>query len=643
MSDVSILINFKNEVSLKQFNPLESASNFTSIFVMVLLLISLYGCAEGPKEGDDDSYTEIRGKKESCMVCHDQLKGYSDYHNPENIGCSVCHLGDPGELDKDAAHASMVLIPGNLADAAQTCGTCHPSELEKVQTSLMTTNSGLVAVDKFVFDEAHSPDGQYDIRNLGHSAADQHLRNLCANCHLGAEKSAYGPITELTRGGGCNACHLNYSKSAEEDLTEYLASGKQVLPSFHPATDIQVGDTHCFGCHSRSSRISTNYMGWQETLSHLQEVEGDPAYKAFKDGRIYKRQPEDVHHASGMLCVDCHGVKDVMGDGRSYTHEEQAVHLACVDCHYKEEPNTIDFDRLDRESILVFSHRDFEHQGKAMLIQAKDSAPLVNTYMEEAKAFLIGKADKIVRNINPQPDACARDVAHQDLTCSSCHSQWAPRCIGCHNSFEKNDPMAYDLLEKKVAESGWVEHVYEFSADLPALGVRERDGERHIEPAVPGMILTIDHDSFDGDSLSGTVFKRLYAPNSPHTIGKESRTCISCHNNPSALGYGKGNLEFDVSQKENHWIFTPEYAENIIDGLPEDAWIPFLGLPKSQVYSTRSDFRPFDIEEQEQILTVGACLKCHNPESPLMRRSLISGINPLLLERSEQCVLPNFE
>ena len=610
-----------------------------------MVLVSFFAflsCTEGPKQGEADSYIKLEGKSESCLVCHDQLKGYSEYHNPENIGCAVCHLGQPLAFDKDSAHASMVLIPGNLADAAQTCGTCHPNELHKVETSLMTTNSGLVAVDKFVFDEAQSPDGHHDIRNLGHSAADQHLRNLCANCHLGAEKSTYGPITQLTRGGGCNACHLNYSESAEEQLAQYLASGKQVLPSFHPATDIQVEDTHCFGCHSRSSRISTNYMGWQETLSSGQDVQGDIGYKTFQDGRVYKRQAEDVHHASGMLCVDCHGVRDVMGDGQTYTHEEDAVHLTCNDCHYKEQPNTIVFDSLDRESILVYSHRGFEHEAKPMLMRAKDSMALVNTYVEEGKAFLLGKADKILRNIVPQPDICARDAAHKDLTCSSCHSQWAPRCIGCHNSFEKNDPMAYDLLEKKVAESGWVEHVFEFSADYPALGVREKDGKRHIEPAVPGMIMTIDHDSFEGDSLSGMAFKRLYAPNSPHTIGKESRTCVSCHANPAALGYGKGNLEFEMSQKQNRWTFTPEYAENSNDGLPEDAWIPFLGHPKSEVFSTRSDFRPLDPDEQKRILTVGACLTCHAPDSRMMQRSLSSGLNPLLLNRSEQCELPNF-
>ena len=117
---------------------------------------------------------------------------------------------------------------------------------------------------------------------------------------------------------------------------------------------------------------------------------------------------------------------------------------------------------------------------------------------------------------------------------------------------------------------------------------------------------------------------------------------MSCHANPAALGYGKGQLEFDTNNNERQWEFTPEYALNENDDLPEDAWIPFLGRPRSEVYSTRSDFRPFDREEQKRILTVGACLRCHAPDSDLMQRSLSEGINPLLLELSDQCELPRF-
>jgi len=627
---------------MKRFVIFKGITSATGLVFLLGVFFVTRSCMNGPPADQSDSYASIAEGKESCMSCHDQLKGYSEYHNPENIGCAVCHLGQPGSMEKDSAHASMIRIPGNLADASETCGTCHPSELHKIENSLMTTNSGLVAIDKFVFDEAATPDGHYDIREIGYSAADRHLRNLCANCHLGAQKKEYGPITELSRGGGCNACHLNYSEEAEEELENYMNSGGKVLPGYHPASDIAVGDMHCFGCHSRSSRISTNYMGWQETLESEEKVAGNPDFRSFQDGRVYKRQTEDVHHASGMLCVDCHSVQEVMGDGRRYTHEEDAVHLSCSDCHYKELPNTIGYDQLDRESLLVFTHRGFEHRDKRMLMTQNDSIALVNTYLLDDQAYLIGKGDRKVREISRQPDICARDSAHKDLSCSSCHSSWAPRCIGCHNSFETDDPMAYDLLEKKVAESGWVEHVFEFSAEPTTLGVREKDGGRHIEPAVPGMILTIDHDSFDQDSLTGTVFKRLYAPNSPHTIGKQARKCTACHVDPVTLGYGKGNLEFRAFGSSGNWVFEPEYASNPNDGLPEDAWIPFLKTTGASVFSTRSDFRPLNLEEQERILTVGACLQCHAEDSSLMRKSLLTGIKPLLLERKEQCRLPNF-
>ena len=80
----------------------------------------------------------------------------------------------------------------------------------------MTTNSGLVAVDKYIFGETDSPDYQFHIKNIKNSPSDKHLRDLCANCHLGAEKKEFGEITIMSRGGGCNACHLNYSENSKD-------------------------------------------------------------------------------------------------------------------------------------------------------------------------------------------------------------------------------------------------------------------------------------------------------------------------------------------------------------------------------------------------------------------------------------------
>lgn len=582
---------------------------------------------------------------ESCIQCHGNTKGYSKYHNPDNIGCTSCHLGNATTMNKEASHEGMVLIPGNLADAEQTCGKCHPNELKKIQNSLMTTNSGLVAVDKFIFGEADSPDYHYHIQDIQFSPSEKHIRDLCANCHLGAEKKEFGPITQLSRGGGCNACHLNYDENSKSDLARYLNSDKKEIPTYHPATNIFVGNEHCFGCHSRSSRISTNYEGWQETLLDETDVLDKAGYKTIEDKRVYKYIQEDVHHTKGMLCIDCHSSHEVMGDGKLYTHEEQAVKLQCSDCHFKEKPNTIPYDSLDLESMLVFSHRGYQHFDKPILAVEKEGHPLVNTFVDSlGNAFLIGKKDGKLHPLNPQPDICKRDEVHQDMACSTCHSAWTSRCIGCHNQYDPEVTQAYDLLDKRYVKGQWKEYVAEFSSSLPALGVRESSEEKkHIEPAVPGMILTIDKGSYaDNEVRKDVSFHRLYAPNSPHTTISQARDCKSCHNTPDAIGYGKGKLTFDVETAK--WHFIPEYALNEYDALPEDAWIPFLKpVHDSIINSTRTDFRPFTEEEQKKILLIGACLQCHNSQDKVMQQSLVKGIQPLLKSFTKDCVVPKWD
>lgn len=624
-------------------------SKWWFVFLMTIVLIALFFWIKN----DAPFYTSQTNSEyvavevpsdESCIQCHGHTKGYSKYHNPENIGCTSCHLGDPTTMDKEASHKNMVLIPGNLADAAETCGKCHPNELKKIQTSLMTTNSGLVAVDKFVFGEADSPNYHYHIKDIEDSPSEKHLRDLCANCHLGAEKKTFGAINQRSRGGGCNACHLSYDTNSKADLTNYLNSDKKTLPTYHPATNIFIGNEHCFGCHSRSSRISTNYIGLQETLLDETDILDKTGYKTLDDKRVYKTLQQDVHHSKGMLCIDCHSSHEVMGDGTLYTHEEQAVKLQCSDCHFKEKPNTIPYDSLDLESMLVFSHREYKHNDKPILAVEKDGHPLVNTFVDSlGNAYLIGKKDGKLHPLNPQPEVCKRDVVHQDMACSTCHSAWTSRCIGCHNQFDPDETRAYDLLDKRYVKGQWKEYVAEFSSSLPALGVRESSEVRkHIEPAVPGMILTIDKGSYTDNEIGKDVsFHRLYAPNSPHTTVSEARDCKSCHNTPEAIGYGKGDLRFDVATAQ--WRFTPEYALNAHDNLPEDAWVPFLNpVHDSIVNSTRTDFRPFTVPEQKQILQVGACLQCHDSKSKVMQQSLMNGIQPLLKRLSKDCVVPKW-
>ena len=58
-----------------------------------------------------------------------------------------------------------------------------------------------------------------------------------------------------------------------------------------------------------------------------------------------------------------------------------------------------------------------------------------------------------------------------------------------------------------------------------------------------------------------------------------------------------------------------------------------------QMVSTRSNVKPFNISQQQNILTVGACLICHADNSQIMQQSLIN-FDSLVAKRSLECVMP---
>ena len=203
------------------------------------------------------------------------------------------------------------------------------------------------------------------------------------------------------------------------------------------------------------------------------------------------------------------------------------------------------------------------------------------------------------------------------------------------------------MLNHKSTKSSWVEYVGEYFAEIPTLGVvgnvneenNKKNQQKKIEPFIPGMIMTLDKSKYTKDN-SPAVFKRLFAPSSPHTIQKESRSCKSCHNNSLALGYGRGELNYKIENGKGKWTFSPFYEKYEYDNLPQDAWIGFLTEPEKNI-GTRTNVRPFNLEEQKRILTVGACLTCHKSTSKVIKKALFN-YKEVLNNLSEKCILPNW-
>ncbi len=629
---------------------------FLFIFYVVLIIIGYFFRGENwewtwnvqeahnpfhPVPIQADSYNiysaDIRSN-EGCIQCHGNVSGFSPSHDPYAIGCTSCHLGNPFTPDKNEAHRNMVLFPGDLKYAGKTCGTadCHPDIVERMQSNIMTTNSGMVSVDRYVFKESDSLSGECHIQDIGFTAADQHLRDMCSHCHLGNPKHQFEAVNETSRGGGCIACHLNYSELASEELEYYLNSERKdaFSPHTHPELSLNISNDHCFGCHSRSGRISSNYEGWHETT--LTRIPDTGDFRQLEDKRIFSKEHADVHFEKGMLCIDCHSSYALMGDGIFHAHKEEQVKIACEDCHFHETPKVVDIKDLDFESKKIMEIKGWDTIDHKVII-GKSGYAIVNSFItDREQAKLITNNSGELLPLNPPSEKCLRDGEHSGLSCQACHSKWVPQCIGCHNEFDKNIT-GYDLLEGEEKEGSWVEYVGEYFASEPVLGIIDEPGkEREIYTFTPGMIMTIDLSAFNEDD-SDEIFHRLYAPTDPHTTSLTGRGCKDCHLNPLMIGYGRGNLNYDSATAE--MIFNPRFSTEPSDGFPQDAWIGYLLDPGNEKAATRYYHRPFNIKEQKQILIVGYCLYCHDEESDVMKRSLIN-FQEVMDRRGEKCIIP---
>ena len=573
-------------------------------------------------------------KTESCLQCHAAMKGLSESHNASATGCYACHKGDPYSMNKNKAHLNMILVPGNFSNVRQTCGTqsCHTDITNRMQKSLMTSQSGIVAVDKFVFGEATSPNDTFQVKNLGHSAADTHLRNLCAGCHLGTEKTRTGNAEWLERGGGCNACHLLYNDEASASLKRMQDKTSEGSTEIHPSIDIQVSNNRCRSCHSRSGRISLSYEGWNETGEEI-PPNGVVETNVLPDRRVLQYVQADVHHQRGMACIDCHGSYDVMGDGKHHTHKEGAVSVQCRDCHPTGIVDTELISSLpDKESQMIAWLRKTDQKIRVVLTE-KNQRPLLNTRVDSLdRIFLTDKLSGKIHESKPAASVCTKGKGHSRLSCGSCHTAWVPQCIGCHNTFEK-ETVGFDMLTGKRTKGAWVEFAGKSFAEPPVLGVNTQTNQ--VVTVVPGMVVSIDEGSFEKGK--GKRFHRLYAPTSGHTTQKEARSCKSCHNNPLALGFGRGELIYKITENAGSWTFEPRFAPNENDHLPEDAWTGFLQEAQPP-FATRDWLRPFTIAEQKRIMEVGACLNCHDEKSKVMDWTL-NDYEQTLAKRSKKCIL----
>jgi hypothetical protein len=550
------------------------------------------GRAKGIGKGPD----RAGGRTERCVTCHvkpDEDPGGA--HARAALGCASCHLGNPLAFEKERAHEGLEREPGALSTVAMTCGRedCHARESARVATSPMTRASGIVSVDRFAFGEIALPDSRQTVADVLGAAratpAEFHLRKLCAGCHLGTRRVNRDDAIH-GNGSGCAACHV--------------ARRENDLPRAHPPIDARVSSDRCFGCHSRSGRISLTYEGLAE-IEPAQAAGAEAtcaAPVALPDGRPVCRAAPDVHQAAGMACIDCHLHTELMGDGTARVHQEEQTEITCEACHgpvreggevpWREVKDEISKEIREREEREEDSLRrvkrgegsapdaaarlgrteapnnplskksstsspdatgqlvgnvppDISLSKKSPFAASPDAptrlgrrgTPILNLLRNSSSSssswVLVRKLDGIALPVKQTPrDANHTRKGHERLSCSACHAAWAPRCDTCHTSYDASKTQ-WDFAAGKPTAGAWVERSEGFSWGPPLLGAQS-DGK--IVPAAPGMILDIDREAAGG----GKTSHRLLAPMEPHSTGKKSRTCESCHRAPAAPDFEAG-------------------------------------------------------------------------------------------------------
>jgi len=387
----------------------------------------------------------LSGQIDMCLSCHDDKPDKA--HGRKVIGCFSCHLGNPLAGTPKEAHKGMVLNPGDLRVAQNTCGQegCHVEQVKHVKNTLMATNRGIISTLQYYWKEIKDNNGTLTVEKLLENPYNQkglatdYFRKLCATCHLWLPKDTLpGFLSE--KGGGCTACHYT-----PKDKVPRQHKGK------HPLITKQIPMENCVRCHNRSGRIGLSYQGLYESEGYGAPFEdGEFSSLQLEDGRFIQKIHPDIHYEKGLVCIDCHNQKELMGDGRQRSHLYQQVEIRCETCHGGQ-----------------------KHLEKLLKEQKSNKKyPTLNNLVQDKKGQILlkGKIDNKNHPLQPLLENRCRNPQHKRLSCQACHSTWVPQCYGCHVRYDKGKTQL-DKLSLQETFGLWQEYRSYMRYESPILGV----------------------------------------------------------------------------------------------------------------------------------------------------------------------------
>ncbi len=539
----------------------------------------------------------------ACATCHVDHKMDSAHA----FACIKCHGGNSKSKEMETAHEGLMPDPGNLRNAAKTCGKCHPDETRRVINSPMALAPRMINHTRFAFGAQESSTPICAVTNAANlkeipklsrsgSLADDLLRRSCLRCHLNTKGSTRAGEQ---RGSGCSACHVPYSNSDD-------------MPPKHQIVK-DLGITPCLKCHN-SNHVGADYVG-------LFEKDYDrgflsPFVKGAQPPQLYGSEQHflsaDIHFKKGMTCLDCHILDEIHGTGATEFSAHNNVKISCEGCHV----------RGDHPGILKTD------SGEMTLLRARRKVPVWN------------------------PQIIPHRVANhkEKLRCSACHAAWSFQDYGFHLMLEEradywkwattaaqNDPQiqallkrnigtevelvqppegptpalpeskweapaSFDWLDGEITAGAWFRGFSQRTWSRPPLGL---DSTGKVSVVRPMFQYVVSHVSGEGNLLMDRVIPTtgagfpalLFNPYSPHSITRVGRACQDCHNCPKAVGMGEALISTEKMEVKPLWL-----TEKQIPGR-EFRWEALVDQTGNQVqYSSHPGAGPLDKQTIETLL-----------------------------------------
>jgi len=577
--------------------------------------------------------TPARSGAEQCLSCHRGIETASASHE----GCVVCHGGDPKGVTKEAGHRGIY----GIANASYPgrwelgCAPCHRHQVERMKTSQMYTNAGMIAEIQATWEsehpgvafasqpaQTHGLDGQ-PLEQKGVTQLDdlsgELYRKFCARCHLARQNEA---LDGTGHPSGCAACHFPYDDGASYRGGDPTMRGR----SPHSATHAMQGlppMQACYRCHQRSGRMALSYQGLMDGNNGLVPTRGGlPGPVPASDERNFTHIAADVHFLAGMECIDCHTAREVMGEGYASASMAGQLEIACEDCHGGADtrPSFVAVERENEAPLRESRQYAVRVRPGDRMALTRKQRPYSNVFDEEGTVVLRTKraGRRLVSAVITGTPAHAV-VGHERLSCVACHSRSVVQCYGCHTAYDKRDT-GFDFVESRettgfFSETEDVRTLYPFPLAL--------NGQGRIAPVTPGCQTFVTVIEPDG-SLSKDEYVARYkgkpqlrfAPFYGHNTGPRAVACAECHGDPAFLGFGQHVLE-DGRIKAT--LLCPKNDKKALDG--------FLSMEDGRVVShaaiARDGARPLEHEEVRRVLVVNLCLICHDQANdPIYRKKL---------------------